>query len=62
MATQALMSLEEFHALPQKEGIDYELVRGRLIEMSTPILEHGEIQAKVSSDLATTSRRLAWTT
>jgi Uma2 family endonuclease len=45
MATQVLMSLEEFHALPEKKGIEYQLLRGRLIEVPVPNLEHGEIQA-----------------
>jgi Uma2 family endonuclease len=44
MATQVLMSLEEFHALPEKKGIEYQLLRGRLIEMSAPTVEHGEIE------------------
>ena len=46
MATQILMSLEEFHALPEKKGIEYQLLRGRLIEMSAPVFEHGLIQSK----------------
>ena len=45
MATQVLMSLEQFHALPEKKGIEYQLLRGRLIEMSAPVFEHGLIQA-----------------
>jgi Uma2 family endonuclease len=53
MATQVLMSLEEFHALPEKEGIEYQLLRGRLIEMSSPTLEHGEIEANFSWQLRT---------
>lgn len=44
MATQVLMNLAEFHALPERKGIEYQLLRGRLIEMSAPIFEHGEIQ------------------
>jgi Uma2 family endonuclease len=46
MGTQVLMSLEEFHALPEKKGIEYQLLRGRLIEMSAPIFEHGLIQSE----------------
>src|SRR5947207_15130174 len=45
MATQVLMSLEQFHALPEKKGIEYQLLRGRLIEMSAPVFEHGLIQS-----------------
>jgi Uma2 family endonuclease len=48
MATQVLMSLEEYYALPEKKGIEYQLLRGRLIEMSFPNLEHGETQANLS--------------
>src|SRR5436190_4728688 len=53
MATQVLMSLEQFHALPEKKGIEYQLLRGRLIEMSAPNFEHGEIQANFSWQLRT---------
>src|SRR6059058_3732725 len=48
MATQVLMSLEQFHALPEKKGIEYQLLRGRLIEMSAPVFEHGVIQSSLS--------------
>ena len=48
MATQVLMSLEEFHALPERKGIEYQLLRGKLIEVSGPNFEHGDIETNFS--------------
>ena len=47
MATQTLISLEEYVALPVKEGLSYEYDEGRVIEVPTHSLESGEIQFKV---------------
>jgi Uma2 family endonuclease len=47
MTTSALLSLEEYLALPAKEGVSYEYDEGRLIEVPAHNLENAEIQGKV---------------
>ena len=59
MATQVLITPEQFFALPEKPGIDTELLRGRLIEMSRPTVVHGVIQANFCALLHTYLRQSA---
>lgn len=40
MATQTLMTAEEFDRLPVEDGRSYELIRGELIELSSASFEH----------------------
>lgn len=50
MATAALLSLEEYLALPVREGvIGYEYDEGRVIEVSGPNLEHAEVQIAIGT-------------
>ena len=44
MAIQTLISLEDYLALPVKEGVSYEYDEGRVIEVPTHSLENGEIE------------------
>jgi Uma2 family endonuclease len=49
MATQTLLSLEQFLDLPDKPGVAYfELDEGEVIEVAQPVFEHGAIQAAVA--------------
>lgn len=43
MATQTLMTAEEFDRLPVEDGRSYELIRGELIELSGASFEHNTI-------------------
>lgn len=45
MATATLVALEEYLALPVKEGVSYEYDDGRVIEVPAHNLENAEIQA-----------------
>ena len=48
-ATTQLLTAEEFFALPDpKDGSKQELVRGRVITMPGPGVEHGEVQVNVA--------------
>ena len=47
MATQTLISLEEYLALPVKEGVNYEYDQGRVIEVPSHSLDNAEIQLNV---------------
>jgi Uma2 family endonuclease len=52
MATQTLMTAEEFDRLPyEREGPRFELLNGELIEMSTATYLHNRIIAKLVSRL-----------
>lgn len=48
MATQTLMTFEQYADLPEQEGVFRELDEGRVIEMSHPNWLHGAIQARVA--------------
>jgi Uma2 family endonuclease len=49
-ATTHLLTVEEFFALPDPpDGSRRELVRGRVVTMSNPGLEHGEVQLALGS-------------
>lgn len=47
MATQTLLSWEQFVELPDQEGIRRELDEGRLIEMPTPSFLHGYVAGTI---------------
>ena len=49
MATQTLLTAEQFLELPDKEGTIRELDEGRLVEMAPPNLVHGIIVSRVST-------------
>jgi Uma2 family endonuclease len=53
MATQTLISLEDYLALPVKEGVSYEYDEGRVIEMPAHSLENAKIQARTIMVLGT---------
>jgi Uma2 family endonuclease len=45
MATKTLMSIEEYDALPEKEGVKYELNEGELIIVAaSPRLLHNRVR------------------
>ncbi len=46
MATQTLISLEDYVALPVKDGVSYEYDEGRVMEVPTHSLENAKIQAR----------------
>lgn len=48
MATQTLLTYEEYRNLPEQEGVVRELDEGRLIEMAHPSFEHGAAQGRVA--------------
>ncbi len=48
MATQTLLTAEQFLELPEEEGMIRELDEGRLVEMAPPSLIHGIIVSRVS--------------
>jgi Uma2 family endonuclease len=48
-ATSQLLTAEEFFALPDpKDGSKQELVRGKVVTMPSPGVEHGEVQVNVA--------------
>ena len=47
MATQTLVTFEQFMDLPEQEGVDRELDEGRVIEMPLPSFLHGAVQGAV---------------
>ena len=53
MATQTLLTAEQFLDLPDEEGTIRELDEGRLVEMAPPNLVHGIIVSRVNTLLAT---------
>jgi Uma2 family endonuclease len=48
MATQTLLTLEQFLELPEQEGLRRELDEGRVIEMSPPSYVHARVVARVA--------------
>ena len=48
MATQTLLTLEQFLDLPEQEGLRRELDQGRLIEMSPPSYVHARVVARIA--------------
>src|SRR5712692_7544972 len=48
MATQTLISVEEFLDMPEREGVRLELDEGRIIEMPAPSPLHCALQAQFS--------------
>jgi Uma2 family endonuclease len=48
MATQTLISVEEFLDLPERDGVRLELVEGQVIEMPAPSPLHCALQAEIS--------------
>ena len=47
-ATAQLLTAEEFYAMPApKDGTKQELVRGKVVTMAGPGVEHGEVQGQV---------------
>ncbi len=54
MATKTLMSIEEYDALPEKEGVKYELNEGELIIVApSPRLLHNRARDRLGLKLAT---------
>lgn len=51
MGTATLLSLEDYLALPRKEGLPYEYDEGRVIEVPAQSLENAEIQARTIGKL-----------
>lgn len=52
MATKSIMSIEEYDALPEKEGVKYELNEGELITVSaSPRLVHNRVRDEVAFSL-----------
>ncbi|MGH9674080.1 MAG: Uma2 family endonuclease [Bryobacteraceae bacterium] len=47
MATQTLLTVDEYLDLPLEEGRRHELDEGRLVEMASPTLEHGDYQGRL---------------
>jgi Uma2 family endonuclease len=53
-ATSQLLTAEEFFALPDpKDGSKQELVRGKVVTMAGPGVEHGEVQGNVYFQIKT---------
>ncbi|MGH9403903.1 MAG: Uma2 family endonuclease [Terriglobia bacterium] len=53
MATKTLMSIEEYDALPEKEGVKYELNEGELITVApSPRLAHNRVRDRLARKLA----------
>jgi Uma2 family endonuclease len=53
MATKTLMSIEEYDALPEKEGVKYELSEGELITVAaSPRLFHNRVRDRTGRCLA----------
>lgn len=56
-----LMTADEFWDfvhLPENEDRDFELIRGKVVEMSRPTLPHGRVCTNVGFELETWARRL----
>src|SRR5579885_2708736 len=54
MATKTVLSIEEYDALPEKEGVKYELNGGELIIVApSPRLVHNRVRDRLSRRLAT---------
>lgn len=52
MAAATSVSLEEYLSLPERPGVRYELLKGRLVELSSPSPLHGGIVITVGRFLA----------
>jgi Uma2 family endonuclease len=53
MTTRSLMSIEEYDALPEKEGVKYEFNEGELIAVSpSPRLVHNRVRDRLGRRLA----------
>lgn len=53
MTTKTLMSIEEYDALPEKEGVKYELSEGELITVAaSPRLFHNRVRDRLGRRLA----------
>jgi Uma2 family endonuclease len=48
MATQTVLTLEQFLELPEEEGLRRELDQGQVIEMSPPSYVHGRIVGRIA--------------
>lgn len=57
MATATLVSLEDYLALPRKDGLAYEYDEGRIIEVPAQSLENAEIQMIVGEALRAAVRK-----
>jgi hypothetical protein len=55
MAIATSLSLEEYLALPQKEGVSFEYDEGRVIEVPAHSLENAELQMTVGELLRAAS-------
>ena len=51
MQTETLLTIDEYFDLPDKPGVFYELLQGRLIEMPAPTVGHGAIQTRTGGVL-----------
>jgi Uma2 family endonuclease len=52
MTSRTLLTIEEYHALPEKEGVKYELDEGELITvLASPSLFHNMIRDRLGSKL-----------
>jgi|SRR5271165_2645069 len=62
MATQTLMTAEQFDQLPEEEGRRWELLDGELIEVASPIPEHNDTALKLILSLGSflTQHKIAW--
>jgi Uma2 family endonuclease len=57
MSTATLMSVEQFEAMPRDGRVDYELVEGELIEVSSPTARHAWIRDELRGSLRDFLRR-----
>ena len=60
MATQTLMTAEQFDRLPEEEGRRYELLDGELIEVASANPEHNGIETCMLAELWPYLRRTGW--
>src|SRR5437016_14093760 len=51
MATETLLTLEQFDRLPEKEGVLYELSEGELVVMTEPMPRHNIIRDNIAAAL-----------
>ncbi len=50
-ASERLLTLEEFERLPEEDGFDLELVRGRLVREPAPAPRHGQLSIELGAGL-----------
>lgn len=60
MATQSLLTAEQFDKLPQEEGRRYELLDGELIELASATPEHNYVLGALSYSVKTWLRQTRW--